>query len=449
MLKKVIKSFILVTVISTMLTGCSNKEDDSANINMPSENNITDVDTSIETKNILEIINEDTVYENRTELKEESKKNIVKFSDWLNKYNIKNKISEYGYDVKNTEITYNKDGIDYNTIVCMSAVDSYKVNLIYENHIQEEYTSENPYIKLIYDIVKGYRDDLTIDQLAKELNDYASGNAEAISFSNDTVVIDITNKNTIKRLEMSFTNDIEDIVIESPVKEYSTMKEFIEDSNELANKIKEKSAKITENNMVEKSGEEVKSRAINNTYMAVNFEGDLYQEININLEVYRNSGSEVKFSDNTVEVVYSILEDVYGEDIKNYYSFEEFSQLVENNTTKDDLTSDNYELYNKLGHKKSKLGLPYAYEENSSIVMSNSIEDKSVAMDDVIFGNLPESSKQLIDSFDENILTNGFINIFIKIPVKAEGLTSYSPEYKGDQYVLDDGTTFGQIDTRY
>lgn len=51
---------------------------------------------------------------------------------------------------------------------------------------------------------------------------------------------------------MSFENSIAETALDYVVKEYFIMKEYTGDSKDLANRIKEKSAKITEVNMVKK-----------------------------------------------------------------------------------------------------------------------------------------------------------------------------------------------------
>ena len=449
MLKKVVKLLVLVTAMLTMLIGCSNTKD----VSTETSTSLKDSTDNIEvTKNILDSIYIDTKYENYKEFKKESKNNIIKFSKLLSKNNIENVISKDGYSVKNTNTVHNQNNINYNRIVSLSTslnveggeyfYGSYNVNLIYENHIQEEYKSDNEFIKLVYDVVKGYNEDLTIDELAKELNDYVNDDTDTISFSNDIVKIHVSNENTIKKLSMSFENSISRTVLDSPVKEYSTMKEFIEDSNNLANRIKEKSSKIIASNMVEKEGREIKSYAENNTYMTANFDGDLYQEINIDLDVYRNSESAVAFTDNTIKVIYSILEEVYGEQLKEYYTFEEFLALVQMNTVKNYGDNELYDI------EPMELVLPYLHD--GYIRIDNNVTDKEILMEDIIYGNLPNSDKLevMLESFNENILTNGCANIVIRIPVKAEGLTKYYPQYQDEKYVLDDGTIFEKVDTR-
>lgn len=202
---------------------------------------------------------------------------------------------------------------------------SYNVNLVYENHIQEEYNSDNEFIKLIYDIVKTHDNDLTIDELTKELNDYVNGNTDIISFLNNIVKRYISNQNTIKRLSMAFENSIAETPLDYVVKEYSTVKEYIEHSKNFANRIKEKSAKITEANMVQKDGKE----------------------------------------------------------IKEYYTFEEFSTLVEINTVKE-FENDNDEI-DEI--ENNGLILPYLYDGYISI--SNGVTDKETVLEDLTGGLAP------------------------------------------------------------
>lgn len=449
MSKKLVTLLILVLSISIMLIGCSNTKEASPEIGVSRD----DIEDDFEVKkDILETISTDTKYENFKEFKEGSKNNAVKFSKWLNKYNIENEISKDGYSVKNTNTVSNQNGIDYNRVVYLSTsvnmrdgkyfYGSYKVNLVYENHIQEEYNSDNEFIKLIYDIVKTHDKDLTIDELTKELNDYVNGNTDMISFSNNIVNINVSNKNTIKILSMSFENYIAETELDYVVKEYSTIKEYIEDSKNLANIIKQKADQITDVNMVQKSGEEISYSEQENIYMCANLEGKLYQEINIDLDMSGIRESEITLTDNTVKVIYSILEEVYGEKLKEYYTFEEFSTLVEMNTVKK-FEDDVFD-----GIENNGLILPYL--ENGYISISNAVADKGTVIEDMLCGLVysVDEAELMLQNFDNYMFANGRVNINIMIPVKAEGLTTYYPQYQDGKYVLDDGTVVEEIDSR-
>lgn len=185
---------------------------------------------------------------------------------------------------------------------------------------------------------------------------------------------------------MAFENSIAETPLDYVVKEYSTVKEYIEHSKNLANRIKEKSAKITEANMVQKDGKE----------------------------------------------------------IKEYYTFEEFSTLVEINTVKE-FENDNDEI-DEI--ENNGLILPYLYDGYISI--SNGVTDKETVLEDLTGGLAPniDEKKAILETFNQYIFANGHVNINIKIQVKAEGLTTHYPQYQDGNYVLDDGTVVEEIDSR-
>lgn len=443
------KLIAIASIIAIISTGCSKKNDNTSQDEYSQQNEVSE---NFETKdNLMDILSTNKEYANYNDLVKESKKNVEEFSKWLNKYNIENSISEDGYSVENINTEYEKNNIKYKSKVFLDSSISgnnniyyglSKVYLKYQSHIQEEYTKDNEFIKLVFDVVKGYNENITIDDLTKELNDYIKGEIGVLSFNNDVVNISLTNENTIKTLTMSFENQTKPIELNAPVKEYETMKDFINDSKELAQKIKEKIAKLdVDKNFVVRNGREIDSSSKSEIYMMANVDGDLYQKISIDMNLDRDGEGVISFNDESLEIIYSILEDVYGEELAKYCTLEDFKIIAHRNTLEYDGDIDTKNVSDLITI------LPYLKEQ--AINIRNNVNSKHILKENIYYGN--NNSQELldmVDSFEDGVLSKATIKMEIIIPVKAEGITKFTPGYNNDKFVLDDGTEFDAIDTR-
>lgn len=440
---KMLSAITLITVLA--LIGCSKKEDNLISQNNQHISQIENIQKE-SNENIIDILSTNIVYANDIEFIKGTKKITSQFSRWLNKYNIENKIALDGYSVQNTNTDFEENNINYKRQVYLDTIDNneYKVNLVYENHIQEPYSKDNEFIKLVYDVVKTYNEGLSIDDFTHELNSYVNKEIETLSFDNQVVRINISNKNTTKHLSMAFEREIEDIIQESPKKEYATIKDFINDSNEFANKIKEKSDKLSalgESAFNIGGKDAINWDLKNEIYMMANLDGELYQQINVDIDIGSYNESGVSLKDEALELVYSVLEDVYGDELKQYYTLEDFKNIAKSNTKSKLSSMDSPdEITNTTLH------MPYLVEGELGI--SNTLDSKEFAKDDLYYSVDSDQKIAILETFDSVVLSNGWLRLEIKIPVVAEGISYYQPAYSDGNYVLDDGTVVKPIDTR-
>ena len=309
-----------------------------------------------------------------------------------------------------------------------------KVNI----HLQEQASTDNNFIKAMFDVVKMYNPNITLESFNEQIKT-ATSNPNDIS--DKEIVTEVQGLN-IKISSNTETNEREIILsirqeLEIPktfelLKEYKTVKEFKDDSEKLKTVISEKIEKTNEILKNSYAGK-YKEIELSTEELEVNDKESFSQAIEIN---YKGTDI-VKLQDEAILTMYEIAESILTkEKLTPIVNANEFKAYIKSLTTYTGAgisgnlnNSENGLIIDELGNYIEPSRLPLLKELAVGISYTPSaIESIDIPQEDT----KDESNKE--ETTNNNTNTNSInkntqkydahIKLSVFIPIKAEGVTS-------------------------
>lgn len=376
-MKRILSIFLATILLST---GCSsNSEEDTNSVSIGSETQISNklTEPTIEYKDIQAYL-------------EESGENLV---NYLKKSNIDYKSSSMKTRIISKDESYEQYGKEYDQFL------DYYVNLDYHeenkvstkleikrsSHGDDKFDFNNPYIKLIYKVIKSQDKKISESKFKKLIDDYINGDGDSCIFENESLSVNMGFENVDVYISLSYFNELN---IENKIeltKEYETVKAFKDRENEL---------NLTDGGWTEDKyldDNEViygDYLATKGSYMRAEYEAKTYGDLEENYTF-----------------LLGISRDEASEEVKIYPSDKKYlSEFIEYMTEVTEIDISQYMTVEQL------------YKEIEDIVTSSAMYGENILITD---SHTPIGSLNLHASYD----TLHEIRINITIPVVAEGKT--------------------------
>lgn len=307
------------------------------------------------------------------------------------------------YTKEFSQLAYTQISTDYE-----SRLGYLKTGLKLNIHLQESISTDNNFINAMFDVVKIYNPKINKDTFNEEIKKATSDPNDItdkdITTGVDGVTIKIYSKTDSNEREivLSVRQELELPELNSLLKEYKTVKEFKEDSDKLYTSI---------NNDIDTLNTTLLNSYIGK-YSDLNlklskfdagYSSDFYQSATVSYNGVGINGLQ----DEMLEGLYSVIENVLTkEKLSKIISVNDFKAYMKSLELYSGTYTDGI-LVDELGYLIEANSLPFLSEV--SLNMSYTIS-KNIVADD-------ENSVNM-NSYDSNI------ELFVHIPVKAEGVTS-------------------------
>ena len=420
MFKNKITLLSFLVISSSLMVACGKTEDVKEDTKVGSVENAKKEE--INTVEVTPISAE--IIKSSSDLKSFSKAKIKEFENILKSNKIDCISTEDSSLVINKNMSYEKYTKEFSQLAYRQVYTNYengtgylKTGIKINIHLQEQASTENNFVKAMFDIVKLHNPNITEESFNEEIKN-ATSSSENISDKDittgvDGLIIKVYSKPDINEREivLSIRQELEIPKSENLLKEYKTVQEFKDDSEKLNTIISEK---------IENVNEVLKNSYIGK-FKEVNFSTkglvvDTASSFNQSIEV-EYKGTEINdIQDEVLVAFYEIIESIITkEKLSKIVTLDEFKSYIKSLKVYSG-EGINGVIIDELGDyiQPSRLPLVNELGINMSYVES-SIKEESKKE------NAEESKsegKVDINKYD------AYIKITVSIPVKAEGITN-------------------------
>ena len=420
MFKNKISLLSLLIISSSLMVACGKTEDKKEDTKVEKVENVET--TKTEEDNTIEIIpiNKE-VLKSFADLKSFSKTKIKEFENILKANKIDIVSTEDNSLVVNKNMSYEKYTKQFSQLAYRQVYTDYengtgylKTGIKINVHLEEQVSTENNFVKSIFNIVNLHNPGITEESFNEEIKQATTSPSDIsdkdITTGVDGIVVKVYSKPDINEREivLSIRQELEIPKSEALLKEYKTVKEFKDDSEKLNTTISEKIKNIND--------------TLNNSYIGkfkeVNFSTkglvvDDSSSFNQSIEI-EYKGTEINHIQDEVLVgFYEIIESIITkEKLSKIVTVDEFKSYIKSLKVYCG-EGINGDMVDELGEYIQPSRLPFTTNELgiSMSYVPSPIENVSEE----------ESSSQAnvdINKYD------AYIKITISIPIKAEGITS-------------------------
>lgn len=442
MFKNKISLLSFIVISSSLLVACGKNEDnkgtskDNTQVEQIDKTNTKEDATLQEIKHINKLS-----FKDMAELKSFSKVKMKEFENILKSNKIEYILTEDNSFIVNKNMSYEKYTKMFNQLSYTNIYNDFengigylKTGLKVNIHLQEQASTDNNFIKAMFDVVKMYNPNMTLESFNEQIKT-ATSNPNDIA--DKEILTDVqglnikisSNTETNEReITLSIRQELEIPKATELLKEYKTVKEFKDDSEKLKTVISEKIEKI--NKILKDSyAGKYKEVELSTEELKVNDKESFSQAIEV---IYK--GTEIaNLQDEALLNMYEIAESILTkEKLSPILTANEFKAYIKSLTTytgagiSGNLNNDNNglivdELGNYIEPSRlpllKELGVAISYTP-SNIEINQQNNKEEVNNNETTNNTSTSSNNTTVEKYD------AFIKVSVDISIKAEGVTS-------------------------
>lgn len=416
MFKKKISLIAFLILASSLSVACTKKEEIKEQAN-PIEK------VEVEEPKIYKI--EKASFKNLSELKSFSQNQIKSFEGVLKANKIDYVKAGDNSLIINENMTYEKYTKEFNQLAYTQISTNYdsgtgylKTGLKLNIHLEEQVSTENNFVKAMFDTIKLYNPDYNEEEFNTQIKSATSNpddltDKDIITNIEGIVVKVYSNASTNEReIVLSIRQDLELPELKELEKSYKTVLDFKNDSatiNETAIQ------KIERLNEVLKNSYIGKYKDVN--VVLKSFESNETTSFNQSIELEYTGSQVTELQDEMLETYYELLELVLTKNnINSLLTKEEFKEYIKGLAVYTGAYTSG-SVINELGEAIEPNKLPFLKEVSVSISFNKSqVDEQSTGLNTV--ESTEDKNANLIKLYDS------VLNLKVSIPVKAEGISS-------------------------
>lgn len=417
MFKKKISVIAFLILASSLSVACGKKEQIENDTTIEKTENKQELNKENENLSIDKLS-----FKNLSELKSFSKTKTKEFENVLKSNKIDYVSASDNSLVVNKSMTYEKYTKEFNQLAYTQVVTDYengtgylKTGLKLNVHMQEQVSTENKFVKAMFDVVKIYNPNINEetfnDEIKKSTASVDDITDKDINTGVEGVVIKVYSKTDTNEREivLSIRQELEFPSVETLTKEYKTVQEFKDDSVKLQDSLVQKVNRINEilkNSYIGKYKDiNVKINEFNTVYTP---------KFNQTLEVEYNATSITGLQDELLSGLYELIEDIMTkEKLSKVMALDEFKSYVKSLEIYSGAHTTG-SLVDELGDAIEPNKLPFLSEVQLSISYTPSKLEQSNNIDD----SETDKNANVINVYDS------MIKLIVSMPIKAEGIDS-------------------------
>lgn len=417
MFKKKISVVAFLILASSLSVACGKKEEIKNDTTIEKTENKQELNEENKNLSIDKLS-----FKNLSELKSFSKTKTKEFENILKSNKIDYVSASDNSLVVNKNMTYEKYTKEFNQLAYTQVVTDYengtgylKTGLKLNVHMQEQVSTENKFVKAMFDVVKIYNPNINEETFNEEIKKSTASvddiTDKDITTGVEGIVIKVYSKTDINEREivLSIRQELEFPSVETLTKEYKTVQEFKDDSVKLQDSLVQKVNRI---NDILKNSYIGKYKDIN---VKINEFNTVYTpKFNQTLDIEYNATSITGLQDELLSGLYELIEDIMTkEKLSKVVTLDEFKSYVKSleiyagaHTTGS--------LVDELGDAIEPNQLPFLSEVQLSISYTPSQLEKN----DNIENTETDKNANVINVYDS------MIKLIVSMPIKAEGIDS-------------------------
>lgn len=417
MFKKKISVVAFLILASSLSVACEKKEEIKNDTTIEKTENKQELNEENKNLSIDKLS-----FKNLSELKSFSKTKTKEFENILKSNKIDYVSASDNSLVVNKNMTYEKYTKEFNQLAYTQVVTDYengtgylKTGLKLNVHMQEQVSTENKFVKAMFDVVKIYNPNINEETFNEEIKKSTASvddiTDKDITTGVEGIVIKVYSKTDINEREivLSIRQELEFPSVETLTKEYKTVQEFKDDSVKLQDSLVQKVNRI---NDILKNSYIGKYKDIN---VKINEFNTVYTpKFNQTLDIEYNATSITGLQDELLSGLYELIEDIMTkEKLSKVVTLDEFKSYVKSleiyagaHTTGS--------LVDELGDAIEPNQLPFLSEVQLSISYTPSQLEKN----DNIENTETDKNANVINVYDS------MIKLIVSMPIKAEGIDS-------------------------